>query len=49
MTFGNEKIDRVGSFTYFGSIISKNGGSSEDAKSTIAKDQDVFFTVKKSS
>ena len=30
MTLGNEKIDQVGSFTYLGSIISKDGGSSED-------------------
>ena len=26
---GNEKIDQVDSFTYLGSIISKNDGSSE--------------------
>ena len=26
---GNEKIDQVGSFTYLGSIICKDGGSSE--------------------
>ena len=32
VTMGNEKIDQVGSFTYLGSIISKDGGSSEDVK-----------------
>ena len=37
VTLGNEKIDQVGSFAYFGSIISKDGGSSEDVKSRIAK------------
>ena len=44
----NEKIDQVGSFSYLGSIIFKDGGSSEDVKSRIAKAQDVFFTVKRS-
>jgi len=34
---GNKKIDQVGSFTYLSSIISKDGGSSEDVKSRIAK------------
>ena len=47
MTLGNEKIDQVGSFTYLGSIISKDGGSSEDVKSRIVKAQGKFFTVKK--
>ena len=42
VTLGNEKIDQVGSFSYLGSIISKDGGSSEDVKSRIAKAQ-VFF------
>ena len=28
VTLGNKKIDKVGSFTYLGSIISKDGGSS---------------------
>nr|CAG4635616.1 EOG090X0A8N [Artemia franciscana] len=37
VTSGNKKIDQVGSFTYLGSIISKDGGSSEDVKSRIAK------------
>jgi hypothetical protein len=31
-----EKIDQVKSFSYLGSIISKDGGSSEDIKSRIA-------------
>ena len=33
VTLSNKKIDQVGSFTYLGSIISKDGGSSEDVKS----------------
>ena len=37
VTFGYEKIDQMGSFTYLGSIISKDSGSSEDVKSIIAK------------
>ena len=32
VTLGNEKIDQVGSSTYLGSIISKDGGSREDVK-----------------
>ena len=44
---GNEKIDQVGSFTYLGSIISKDGWSSEDVKSRIAKAQGVFSQLKK--
>ena len=47
VTFGNEKIDQVGSFTYLGSVISKDGGSSKDVRSRIVKVR-VFFTVKKS-
>ena len=39
MTLGNEKIDQLDSFTYLGSIISKDGGSSEDFKSKIAEAQ----------
>ena len=35
------------SFTYLGSIISKDGGNSEDVKSRIAKAQDVFSQLKK--
>ena len=46
--FGNEKIDQVEDFTYLGSIISKDGGCSEDVKSRIANVQGVFFTVEKS-
>ena len=48
MTLDNEKIDKVGSFTYLGSIISKDGGSIEDVKSRIAKAQDVFSQLKQS-
>ena len=44
---GNEKIDQVGSFIYLGSIISKDGGSSEDVKRRIAKAQGVFSQLKK--
>ena len=47
VTLGNEKIDQVGSFSYLGSIISKDGGSSEDVKSRIAKAQGVFLQLKK--
>ena len=47
VTLGNEKIDQVGSFTYLGSIISKDGGSSEDLKSRIDKAQGVFSQLKK--
>ena len=47
VTVGTEKFDQVGSFTYLGSIISKDCGSSENVKSRIAKAQGVFFTVKK--
>ena len=44
VTLGNEKIDQVGSLTYLGSIISKDGGNSEDIKCRIAKAQGVFFS-----
>ena len=47
VTMGNEKIDQVGSFTYFGSIISKDGGNSEDVKNRIAKAQGAFSQLKK--
>ena len=47
VTLGNEKIDQVGSLTFLGSIISKDGGSSEDVKSRIAKTQAVFSQSKK--
>ena len=43
---GNEKIDQVGSFTYLGSIISKDGGSSKDNKNRIARVQGVFSKLK---
>ena len=42
MTLGNENIDQVDSFTYLGSIINKDGWSSEDVKNRIAKAQVVF-------
>ena len=42
VTFGNEMIDQAGRFTYLGSIISKDGGSSDNVKSRIAKAQGVF-------
>ena len=47
VTLDNKKITQVGSFTYLGSIISKNGGSSEDVKSKIAKAEGVFSQLKK--
>ena len=37
VTLGNENTDQVGSFTYLGSIISKDNESSEDVKRRIAK------------
>ena len=46
VTLGNEKIDQVGSFTHLGSIISKDGGSSEDFESRIIKAQVVFSQLK---
>ena len=45
VTLGNEKIDQVGSMNYLVSIISKDGGSSEDLKSRIAQAQGNFSTV----
>ena len=47
VTLGNGKTHQVGSFTYLGSIISKDGGISEDVKSRIAKAQGVFSRLKK--
>ena len=47
VTLGNEKIDQVGSFTYLGSIISKDGGCSENIKSRIAMAQSAFSQLKK--
>ena len=46
-TLGSEKIDQVDSFTYLGSIISKDGGSSENVKSRITKAQGIFSQLKK--
>jgi len=43
---GNEKIDQVDSFTGLGSIFSKDGWSSEDVKSRIAKAQGVCLELK---
>ena len=34
VTLGNEKINEVDSFTYLGSIISRDGGCSDDFKSS---------------
>ena len=48
LRLGNEKNDQVGSFTYLNCIISKEGGSSEDMKSRIAKAQGVISQLKKS-
>ena len=44
---GNEKINQLDSFIYLGSIISKNGGCSEDVESRLAKAQSLSFTVEK--
>ena len=46
-TWGNKKIDQVDSFTYFGRIISKESGSSEDVRSRTAKVQGVSQVKKK--
>ena len=43
---GNEKIDHVDSFTYLGSIISKDSGSSEYVSLEYPRLR-AFFTVKK--
>jgi len=42
VTLGNKKIDQVGSVTYLGSIIGKDGGSGEYVINRIAKAQDFF-------
>ena len=47
VTLGTEKIDQVDIFTYIRNIISKDGGSSEDVKSRIAKARGVFSLLKK--
>jgi len=41
-TLGSKNINQVDSFTYLGSIISKDNGCSEDVKSKIAKTQGGF-------
>ena len=46
VTLANEKIDQMGSFTYLGSIISKEGGSREHVKSRIAKALGIFSQLK---
>ena len=46
VTLCNEKSDQVGSFTYLDSIIIKDGGSSEDVISRIAKAQGAFSQLK---
>ena len=46
-TLVNGKIDQVGSFTYLGSIIIKDDGSSEDVRRRTAKAQGVFPQLKK--
>ena len=46
VTLGNEKIDQMDSFTYLGSIISKDSGSSEDVSLEYPRLR-AFFTVKK--
>ena len=48
MKLRNEKVDPVDSFTYLGSITSKDVGSSEDVKSRIDKAQGIFSRLKKS-
>ena len=47
VTLDDEKIDHGGNFTYLGSIISKDGESSEDVKSRITKAQGIFSQLKK--
>ena len=47
VTLGNENNDQVGSFSYIGSIISEDDGTSEDVKSRIAKAQGLFSQLKK--
>ena len=42
-----ETLIRWAALTYLGSIISEDGGSSEDVKSRIAKAQGVFSQLKK--
>ena len=47
MKLGNEKIDQVDSFNYLDSIVSKDGGSNEDAKSGITKAKGLFSQLNK--
>ena len=46
-TLGNVKIGQVDRSAYLGSIISKDGGRSEDVISRIAKPQGIFSQLKK--
>ena len=46
VTLDSEKIDQLDSSTYLGSTISKDGGSSEDVNSRIAKADGVFSQSK---
>ena len=44
---GDEKIDRVDSFTYLSGMIRKDGECSENVKSEIVKARGVFSQLKK--
>ena len=43
VSLGNEKIDQLDSFTYLGSIISKDGGCREDVKIESLFNQPKYF------
>ena len=43
---GGEELEEVDSFTYLGSIISKQGGTEEDIGARIGKARAVFLTLK---
>ena len=47
LILGNRRIDQVDSFIFLGSVISKDGGCSENGRSRIAKPQDVFSQLNK--
>ena len=44
VTLGNERIDQVDRFTFLGSVISKDSGSSDDVKRRTAMAQGVFHS-----
>jgi len=44
---GKEKVNQVDSFTYIGSIISKDSGCNKDIKSKILKTEGVYSQLKK--